>query len=103
MPDPVLVVLDGRNIQSKAAFFQAFAAIDGVPDGMDDNVDALWDAITGHIEKPVELTWINAEDSRRTMGLDFRMILAVLQEAAQATAHNPDRPRFNLSLPAAPH
>lgn len=103
MAEPVLAVLDGEAIQSKAAFFEAFKAIDGVPASMGDNVDALWDAVIGLIEKPIELTWINAEMSRQAMGIDFLMILAVLQEATVATAQNPDRPRFNLYMPAAAH
>ncbi len=103
MTDAVQAVFDGADIQSKADFFAAFRAIDGVPDWSGDNVDMLWEVVTGRIERPIDLIWVNAEQSRAALGIDFMMIWAVLQEAVQWTAHHADRPRFTLTVPGTPN
>lgn len=78
---PIEVFVDGSTIDSKEAFFQAFVALEGVPDWVGHNLDALWDTLTGLIEAPMVLNWAHSEESARAMGPDFEEIVSTMRQA----------------------
>ena len=45
------------------------------------NLDALHDLITGLVEPPIEIRWINAAASREAFGVRFDAIVEVLRDA----------------------
>jgi ribonuclease inhibitor len=77
----VKLTLDGAAIRSASDFHEAVRAASGVS-FYGANLDALWDLLTGMVERPVRIAWTQAAHSEATMGEDFRRIVAVINEAA---------------------
>ena len=63
-------------------------------------MDALWDAITGLIERPFEIVWFNSEQSKAALGNRFEKIIGILHEAEledlKTTLQDAQRFRFHL-------
>lgn len=83
---------------SAADFHREFGACPAVPDFYGRNLDALWDALTGLIERPFTLVWKDSALSRIGMGQDFQRIVDVMHKAELEAAENPDAERFVLDL-----
>lgn len=94
--------IDGQTIKTTADFYEAFARIEGVPNWFGRNLDALWDTVTGLLEKPVTLDWQNFQASKDAMGPDFEMLIELLLQAQAETASAPGRVRFELKLDGQP-
>ncbi len=48
-----------------------------------ENLNALWDCLTGWIEYPLTLVWKNFEASQKALGSDADDVLELLQEAQE--------------------
>ena len=48
-----------------------------------ENLNALWDCLTGWIELPLTLVWKNFEASQKALGSDAEDVLELLQEAQE--------------------
>lgn len=72
--------LDGTTIRSSTDFHNAVTAASGIS-FYGRNLDALWDLLTGLVERPVRITWKNAKQSQIAMGDDFSRILRVINDA----------------------
>jgi len=57
------VILDGLSIQSEDDFHDAIENAFDLPGWYGRNLDALWDVLTGMVERPVNLIWMNSEMS----------------------------------------
>src|SRR5262245_29825820 len=78
------IVIDGREVDSEAAFHRIAARLLDFGPYYGRNLDALWDRLSRDVPRPVLLTWTHAADSRRAMGeAAFNGIVDVLA-AAQA-------------------
>ena len=77
--------LDGRSIQSESDFYAAWVGLDGVPEWVGHNLDALWDTATGLIEHQMTLYWRHADHSQTAMGDCFDKIVDVLRESEVET------------------
>ena len=75
--------LDGSSITSEAAFHNAVMEASGY-EGYGHNRDALWDLLSGLVERPVTIRWFNAGKSAAAMGEDFVAIVTIIIEAAVA-------------------
>lgn len=73
------LIIDGSKISSEADFHEAIAAGFALPAWYGRNLDALWDALTGMIDRPVELVWIHAERSRRELPR-YEKIVSLLRD-----------------------
>jgi len=79
--------LEGTKIRSEADFYTALAAaFPEILPGFGHNLDALWDVLSGSIEGPFEIVWLEADRSAAALGPRFSAILDVLQEAAASRA-----------------
>lgn len=78
------VCFDFREIPDEAEFYRQFAAKFAIEMAFGANLDALWDALTGMIALPARVTLCHLRN--HADGGRFRAILAVLQEAAIASA-----------------
>ncbi len=67
-------------MSSESDFHDAVAQASGI-DFYGRNLDALHDLITGLVEPPVEIRWINAAASREAFGGRFYAILEILRGA----------------------
>jgi len=54
-----------------------------LPEYYGNNLDALWDCLTGWIELPITLEWIGYENSRQKIGEYAVKLAKILQEAEQ--------------------
>ena len=54
----------------------------GLPGHFGANLDALWDALTGDVEGPIEIVWPDFPEACRSLGAAADRIRATLEEAA---------------------
>lgn len=92
------IIIDGRETRTPADVYRFVREVDDMPGDLPDHVDALWELFTEQITRPVDLTWTHADQSQAALGIQFMMMMAVLQEADGYTSRRPDRPRFRLAL-----
>lgn len=86
--------LDGHSIKSPAAFHDAVRTASGIG-FYGRNLDALWDLLTGLVERPVRIVWTNADVSEAAMGDEFHRIARIIREAE--TYYPNDDFRFEMS------
>ncbi|ADL02047.1 barstar family protein [Brevundimonas subvibrioides] len=75
------VRIDGRSILTRADFYAAVESVEGTPDWMGRNLDALFDVLVALWPKPTVLEWTHAAFSARAIGPDFEIITGVLRDA----------------------
>jgi ribonuclease inhibitor len=85
--------LDGKDIQSANAFHKAVTEASGIG-WYGQNLNALWDLLTGLVERPVSIRWINARLSAAAMGEDYTRIVSVIVDAI--TEFDDDDIKFEL-------
>lgn len=73
---------DLRQITERDAFYRAFAAQSGCSAGFGNNLDALWDWLTGGMALPAEIHLLHAEQCHA----ELAPVVALLEEAAQSLA-----------------
>ena len=73
--------IDGRSVLSRADFYAAIEQVEGTPDWMGRNLDALFDVLVAIWPKPTVLEWSHAEVSAAAMGPDFEILCGVLRDA----------------------
>jgi ribonuclease inhibitor len=78
----LILEIDGAEILTIEEFHDKLSACPAVPAFYGKNLDALWDTLTGLIEKPFRIVWRNASVSRRNLPDDFDLLVTVLEEAA---------------------
>ena len=89
--------IDGRTIRTTDDFYDAFSRLGCAPEWVGRNKDALWDTLTGLLNGPVSLHWMDADVSAEAMGSDFDGLVALMREAEAETASKPSR-LFKLHL-----
>ncbi len=62
------VVLDGKQIRNQHEFHQVLREKLGLPDYYGDNLDALWDCLTGWVETPLTIVWKDFHVSQKYLG-----------------------------------
>lgn len=73
---------DFKQIHSIGDFYREAKSQLDLPSYFGNNLDALYDIITGHLEMPLEITFFNLSPARITA---FHDLLATLREAARNT------------------
>ena len=79
------VVFDFERIGSIEDFYTIARPELGLPDDFGNNLDALWDSVTGYIELPVEIRFINMSMSQLET---FDTLIELFEEAAEALTDN---------------
>lgn len=77
------VMIDGKDFKKIEALHQVLKDKLDFPDYYGENLNALWDCLTGWIELPLTLIWRNFEFSKLYIGLDADDVLEVFQEAQE--------------------
>jgi ribonuclease inhibitor len=92
------VEIQGEQIKSELDFHRQFAIAFEL-DFYGNNLAALWDSLTGDVERPVLLVWLNSDQSRENMGsISFDRIVQILNKVqAQDLADGWDE-RFEVQL-----
>lgn len=76
------ILLDGLLIESEGDFHDAIAREFSLPIWYGRNLDALWDVLTGIVERPINLVWINSEISRERL-LRYEEIINLFNDVAE--------------------
>lgn len=76
------IIIDGSIIASEEDLHTAIAKALDLPSWYGKNIDALWDALTGMVGRPLKITWINADQSKRRLPR-FEKYVSLLQAVAE--------------------
>ncbi|AME07404.1 barstar family protein [Bacillus siamensis] len=77
----IVVIIDGKDITSTEALHRILKDKLDFPDYYGENLNALWDCLTGWIEYPLTLVWKNFEISQKALGSDADDVLRILKKA----------------------
>jgi len=69
------VIIDGKHIKSEEDFHSVLARELDFPDFYGQNLDALWDCMTGFVSMPLHLTWANYSVSEKKMSDSLKAII----------------------------
>ncbi|MGV7116035.1 barstar family protein [Paenibacillus kyungheensis] len=75
------VTINGEDFSTIAELHQTLQHKLELPEFYGANLDALWDCLTGMIELPLQIEWLNYNLSRERLGDKADQVLAVLEEA----------------------
>ena len=91
-------VIDGKTIASEQDFHCRLAEAMDFGEHYGHNLDALWDELTGNVERPVTLVWKHAAASKAAMPEHFAAIVGLLEQVAQQDRDHGWDERFKLQL-----
>ncbi|AJY75442.1 barstar family protein [Paenibacillus beijingensis] len=77
------VLLDGRKIDHLNELHAALKEALELPDYYGNNLDALWDCLTGWVDMPLTIRWLHVEESERKLGAYSRQLLQLFRDAEQ--------------------
>ncbi|CUP87177.1 barnase inhibitor [Clostridium baratii] len=77
------VILNGEDFTTKEELHSILKSKLELPDYYGNNLDALRDCLTGWIEVPMTLEWINFEKSKNNLGDYVQKLLEVFKEAQE--------------------
>ncbi len=93
------VGLDGSRIGSIDDFHRVIADALDFPGYYGRNLNALWDMLSGSVERPLHLAWLNSTSSNALMGEDaFESVVMCLQAVQSEDEQSGARERFTFSL-----
>ncbi|WP_126424888.1 barstar family protein [Brevibacillus marinus] len=75
------VTLDGRQFDNLEQFHRLLRDKLNLPDYYGNNLDALWDCLTGWVEMPLTIEWLNFQISEAKLGNDCYRLLRLFQDA----------------------
>lgn len=78
-----IVIIDGKDVTSTEALHRILKDQLDFPNFYGENLNALWDCLTGWIELPLTLVWENFEASQKALGSDADDVLELFQEAQE--------------------
>ncbi|MGE9876943.1 barstar family protein [Bacillus velezensis] len=76
-----IVIIDGKDVTSTEALHRILKDQLDFPDFYGENLNALWDCLTGWIELPLTLVWKNFDISQKELGSDADNVLRILKKA----------------------
>lgn len=62
------IVIDGTAFKNRETFHGLLKSKIGLPQYYGNNLDALWDCLTGEIALPLKIIWNNFNSSKITLG-----------------------------------
>lgn len=73
------IEIDGNSIKTESEFHAAISVALSLPPHYGNNLDALFDILSGDVERPVVLVWRDSSISKVGMGDSFERIVDVLR------------------------
>jgi len=77
-----LVVIEGAALTSLDEAYSALARALPLPDHFGDNLDALFDSLTGDVPGPLDIEWRDSAAARAAIGPAFERLRETMQDAA---------------------
>jgi len=75
------VILDGSEIDSPEHLHQVLKKILQLPDDYGNNLDALWDCLTGWVSLPLTIRWLHFKESEQRLGNYGQQLLQLFRDA----------------------
>lgn len=75
------LILEGSKIFNMEEFHKVLKEELDFPDYYGENLDALWDCLTGWIDLPLKIIWKDYRKSKELLGKDAERMLQLLKEA----------------------
>ena len=75
------IILDGKDFKTKEELHKVLKTKLELPEYYGENLDALWDCLTGWIDLPMEVVWINFKRSKEYLGDYAKSLLEIFDEA----------------------
>jgi ribonuclease inhibitor len=76
------LIIDGSKIMSEEDFHVAIAEGLDLPNWYGKSLDALWDALTGMVGRPLKITWKDAKQSRKIFP-KFEQIISLFRDVEE--------------------
>lgn len=76
-----VIILDGKEFDSIERIHSILKQKLHLPDYYGENLNALWDCLTGWINLPIKIHWINFECSKKFVGNFADELLKTFREA----------------------
>ncbi|MDN4616710.1 barstar family protein [Paenibacillus sp. PsM32] len=76
-----MVTINGEEFHTINELHETLQQKLELPEFYGKNLDALWDCLTGMIELPLQMEWLNYDVSRQRLGDKADQVLSVLEEA----------------------
>lgn len=92
------IEIDGNSIKTEAEFHIAISRALSLPPHYGKNLDALFDILSGDVERPVVLVWKGSPVSKAYMGDSFDRIVDVLRRIERQDAEWDLEDVFELQL-----
>ena len=73
------LVIDGEKVFTEKDFHDVIAKGFSLPTWYGRNLDALWDVLTGMVERPIELIWLNSHISKERLSR-YDAIISLLKD-----------------------
>ena len=78
----MLIEIFGKDIHTEEDFHKQFNNYVGYH-WYGHTLDAMWDVLTGMLERPAHLVWYNSEISKERLGKTYEMIIDMFKKTAQ--------------------
>lgn len=75
------VILDGKKMDNREQLHAALKEALELPDYYGNNLDALWDCLTGWVEMPLTIRWVHFQESEKKLGEYSLLLLQLFQDA----------------------
>ncbi|GAB2674194.1 barstar family protein [Paenibacillus thermoaerophilus] len=75
------VILDGGKIDNVAQLHALLKEALELPDYYGNNLDALWDCLTGWVNMPLTIRWSHVQESEKKLGEYSRQLLQLFRDA----------------------
>jgi len=75
------VILDGGKIDNLEQLHAALKEALELPDYYGNNLDALWDCLTGWVGMPLTIRWLHYHESEKKLGEYSRLLLQLFRDA----------------------
>ena len=73
-------ILKGKDIKNKKDFHKQIKNILNLPEYYGENLDALWDCLTGGVETPLTIIWEDFSYSKQTLGVYADKIMTLFKD-----------------------
>ncbi|MBP6863171.1 MAG: barstar family protein [Neisseriaceae bacterium] len=92
------IELDGGRISTEMDFHKTLAKALDVEEFYGFNYDALWDLLSGSVERPITLIWKNSHASKENMGSAFDTIIDILKQVRNQDEKSGWKDKFDFIL-----
>ncbi|WP_136604257.1 barstar family protein [Paenibacillus dokdonensis] len=77
------IILDGGKVDNRDQLHAVLKEALQLPDYYGNNLDALWDCLTGWVEMPLMIRWLHYQESEEKLGEYSQLLLQLFRDAEE--------------------